>query len=44
MGGYVEKGAERKTPYELVRELHEVVKPMLYAYSRYADAYLRAST
>jgi len=27
-----------------VRELHEVVKPKLYAYDRYADAYLRAPT
>jgi len=32
MGWYVETGAERKTPDELVRELHEVVKPKLYAY------------
>jgi hypothetical protein len=44
MGGYVLTGAERKTPYELVRELHEVVKPKLYAYDRYADAYLSAPT
>ena len=44
LGGYVETGAERKTPYELVRELHEVVKPKLYAYDRYAVAYLRAPT
>jgi hypothetical protein len=44
IGGYVETGAERKTPDELVRELHEVVKPKLYAYDRYADAYLRAPT
>jgi hypothetical protein len=39
--GCVLTGAERKTPYELVRELHEVVKPKLYAYDRYADACLR---
>jgi len=44
VGGYVETGAERKTPDELVRELHEVVKPKLYAYDRYADAYLRTPT
>ena len=41
MGGCVLTGAERKTPDELVRELHEVVKPKLYyAYDRHADAYL----
>jgi hypothetical protein len=44
VGGYVETGAERKTPDELVRELYEVVKPKLYAYDRYADAYLRTPT
>jgi len=44
MGWYVLTGAERKTPYELVRELHEAVKPKLYAYYRYADAYLSAPT
>jgi hypothetical protein len=44
MGGYVETGAERKTPDEPVRELHEAVKPKLYAYDRYADAYLCAPT
>jgi hypothetical protein len=44
MGWYFETGAERKTPDELVRGLHEVVKPKLYAYYRYADAYLRAPT
>jgi len=42
MGGCVLTGAERKNPDELVRELHEVVKPKLYAYDRYADAYLCA--
>ena len=41
---YLGKGAKRKNPDELVRELHEVVKPKLYAYDRYADAYLRAPT
>ena len=40
VGGCVLTGAERKTPDELVRELHEVVKPKLYVYDRYADAYL----
>ncbi|PSO00099.1 hypothetical protein B9Q07_05145 [Candidatus Marsarchaeota G2 archaeon ECH_B_3] len=45
MGGCVLTGAERKTPDELVRELHDAVKPKLhYAYDRYADAYLRAPT
>ena len=44
MNEYVETGAKRKTPDELVRGLYEVVKPKLYAYYRYADAYLRAST
>ena len=44
LGGCVLTGAERKAPDELVRELHEVVKPKLYAYYRYADAYLRAPT
>ncbi|MFP3219871.1 MAG: hypothetical protein RXR41_01775 [Candidatus Marsarchaeota archaeon] len=37
-------GAERKTPDELARELSEAVKPKLYAYEGYADAYLRAPT
>jgi len=44
MGWYVETGAERKTPDELVMGLYEAVKPKLYAYDRYADAYLRAPT
>jgi len=44
VGGYVETGAERKTPDELVKELHEAVKPKLYAYDRYADAYLGTPT
>ena len=44
LGGCVLTGAERKTPDELVRELSEAVKPKLYAYDRYADAYLRATT
>jgi len=44
MNEYVETGAKRKTLDELVRKLHEAVKPKLYAYDRYADAYLRAPT
>ena len=44
LGGCALTGAERKTPDELVRELSEAVKPKLYAYDRYADAYLRAPT
>ena len=43
-GRYVEKGAERKDPDELVRELSEAVKPKLYAYHGYADADPRAPT
>jgi len=44
LGGCVLTGAERKTPDELARELSEVVKPKLYAYDGYADAYPRAHT
>jgi hypothetical protein len=45
VGGYFLTGAERKAPNELVRGLHEAVKPKLYyAYSRYADAYLPMPT
>jgi len=44
LGGCALKGAERKTPDELVRELREAVKPKPYAYEGYADAYLRAPT
>jgi len=44
MSYFLGKGTERKTPDELVRELHEAVKPKLYAYDRYADAYLRTPT
>jgi len=41
LGGCVLTGGKLKTPNELVRELHEVVKPKLYyAYDRHADAYL----
>nr|MDO8080313.1 zinc ribbon domain-containing protein [Candidatus Freyarchaeota archaeon] len=42
VGGYVQTGAERKATDELVRSLHEAVKPQTYiAYNRYADSYLR---
>ena len=44
LGGCVLRGAERKTPDELARGLYEAVKPKLYAYEGYADAYLRAPT
>jgi hypothetical protein len=41
VGGYVETGGKRKGTNELVRFLNEALKPKLYAYDRYADAYLR---
>lgn len=42
VGGYVQTGVERKAVDELVRLLHEVVKPQTYiAYNRYVDSYLR---
>ena len=45
VGGYFLTGTELKAPDELVRELHEAVKPKLYyAYNRYADAYLPMPT
>jgi len=44
VGGYVETGAERSGTDELVRSLYDAVKPKLYAYDRYADAYLRTPT
>jgi hypothetical protein len=44
LGGCVLTGAELKGIDELVRFLHDAVKPKLYAYDRYADAYLRAPT
>jgi len=34
----------RRDPDELARGLYDAVKPQLYAYDRYADAYLRAPT
>jgi len=44
LGGCVETGAERKGINELVRFLNDAVRPKLYAYDRYADAYLRIPT
>jgi len=45
VGGCVPTGAERKDPSELVRGLHDALKPKLYyAYDRFADAYLRMLT
>jgi len=40
MGGYFLTGAERNGIDELVRSLYDAVKPRLYIYDRYADAYL----
>ena len=44
VGGYPLTGAERRDPDELARGLYDAVKPQLYAYDGYADAYLRAPT
>jgi len=44
VGGCVLTGGKRSDPDELVRGLHDAVKPKLYAYDRYADAYLRTPT
>jgi putative transposase len=45
VGGYVETGAERSGADELVRHLHEVVKPQTYVgYDRHADEYLLTPT
>ena len=42
LGGYVKMVVERKTTDELVRSLHDVVKPQVYySYDRFADAYLQ---
>jgi hypothetical protein len=41
VGGCVETGGKRSDPDELVSFLNDAVKPKLYAYDRYADAYLR---
>ena len=44
LGGCVLTGAERKGTSELARFLYDAVKPKLYAYDRYADAYLPMPT
>jgi hypothetical protein len=45
LGGCVETGGKRSDPDELVRGLHDAVRPKLcYAYDRYADAYLPMPT
>jgi hypothetical protein len=44
VGEYLLTGAERRVPDELARGLYDAVKPKLYAYDRYADAYLRTPT
>jgi hypothetical protein len=44
VGGCVLTGGKRKGTNELVRFLNDAVKPKLYAYDRYADAYLRTPT
>ncbi|PSN82265.1 hypothetical protein B9Q02_11910, partial [Candidatus Marsarchaeota G1 archaeon BE_D] len=41
LGGCVLTGGKRSDPDELVRGLHDAVRPKLYAYERCADAYLR---
>jgi len=44
LGGCVLTGEKRSDPDELVRGLHDAVKPKLYAYDRYNDMYLRIPT
>ncbi|PSN97269.1 hypothetical protein B9Q07_12315, partial [Candidatus Marsarchaeota G2 archaeon ECH_B_3] len=44
LGGCVLTGGKRSDPNELVRGLHDAVKPKLYAYDRYNDTYLRIPT
>ena len=45
VGGCVLTGEKRSDPDELVRGLHDALKPKLYyAYDRHADAYLRIPT
>ena len=44
VGGCVLAGGKRSDPDELVRGLHDAVRPKLYAYERCADAYLRTPT
>jgi len=41
VGGCVLTGGKRNGTSELVSFLNDAVKPKLYAYDRYADAYLR---
>ena len=44
VGGCVLTGGKRSDPNELARFLYDAVKPKLYAYERYADAYLPMPT
>ena len=45
LGGCVETGGKRSDSNELVRGLHDALKPKLYyAYDRCADAYLHTPT
>ena len=44
LGGCVLTGGKRKGTNELVRGLHDAVRPKLYAYDRYNDTYLRIPT
>jgi len=44
VGGCVLTGGKWSDPDELVRGLHDAVKPKLYVYDRYADAYLPMPT
>jgi hypothetical protein len=44
VGGCVLTGGKRKGTNELVRGLHDAVRPKLYAYDRYNDMYLRIPT
>jgi hypothetical protein len=44
VGGCVLTGGKRSDSNELVRGLHDALKPKLYAYDRCADAYLRIPT
>jgi len=44
VGGCVLTGGKRIDFDDLVRGLHDAVRPKLYAYDRYADAYLPMPT
>jgi hypothetical protein len=44
VGGCVETGGKRNGISELAMGLNEALKPKLYAYDRYADAYLSIPT